>query len=148
MTQFQVVRLALICDALVMNPDPLLSAAHPIPAHAVLALLAIVIGAVQFALPKGTPLHRVVGYFWVISMFIVATSSFFINEFRWVGPFGPIHLLSCLVLFSLWRGLAHARRKNIKAHKFMMVSLYWQALLLTGLFTLVPGRIMHEVMFG
>ena len=131
-----------------MNLDPLFSAAQPIPVHGVLALGAILVGAPQFALPKGTVPHRTIGYLWVTAMFIVAASSFFINEFRWVGPFGPIHLLSCLVLFTLWRGVYHARRSAIKAHRSAMVQLYWQSLLLAGAFTLLPGRIMHEIVFG
>ncbi|MEP3296804.1 MAG: DUF2306 domain-containing protein [Pseudoruegeria sp.] len=131
-----------------MNFDPLFSAAQPIPIHAILALFAVVIGGLQFILHKGTFLHRTVGYIWVVSMFIVATSSFFINEFRWVGPFGPIHLLSCLVLFSLWRGVSYARCKNISGHKRAMVQLYFLSLLLAGAFTFLPGRIMHAVLFG
>lgn len=131
-----------------MNFDALFSAAQPIPVHAVLALAAVVIGAVQFCLPKGTFWHRTMGYVWVVSMFVVAASSFFINEFRWFGPFGPIHLLSFLVLFSLWRGITYARKKAISAHKKTMVLLYFLSLLLAGAFTFLPGRIMHTVLFG
>lgn len=139
---------AVICDAHCMNFNALFSAAQPIPVHAILALAAVAMGAVQFFLPKGTFWHRTMGYVWVFSMFIVATSSFFINEFRLVGPFGPIHLLSCLVLFSLWRGVTYARNKVISAHKRAMVQLYFLSLLLAGAFTFLPGRIMHTVLFG
>ena len=131
-----------------MNIDALLSATQPIPLHALLAIFADVAGGIQFALPKGTFLHRLLGYSWVIAMFIVAASSFFINEFRWIGPFGPIHLLSCLVLFSLWRGVRAARRHNIAGHRATMIQLYCFSLLLAGAFTFVPGRIMYRVLFG
>ena len=45
------------------------------------------------------------------------------------------------------RGLA-ARRHRVRAHKITMISIFAGALMLAGLFTLVPGRIMHTVLFG
>ena len=131
-----------------MNIDVLLSATQPIPAHALLAIFAVVAGGIQFALPKGTTSHRWLGYSWITAMFFVATSSFFINEFRWIGPFGPIHLLSFLVLFSLWRGISYARQHNIVGHRATMIQLYCFSLLLAGAFTFVSGRIMYRVLFG
>ena len=131
-----------------MNIDPLVTASQPIPTHATLAIGAVVLGGIQFYLPKGTVLHRYMGYIWVTLMFVVATSSFFINEFRWVGPFGPIHLLSLLVLHSLWSGITSARRGNISDHKSTMKQLYLLGLILAGAFTLMPGRILHSVFFG
>lgn len=131
-----------------MNFSVLFSASQPIPIHAVLAIFAVFSGGVQFVLPKGTFVHRMLGYTWVGAMFVVAVSSFFINEFRWVGPFGPIHLLSCLVLFSLWQGVSFARAKKIRGHKRAMIQLYCFSLLLAGGFTFLPGRIMYQVLFG
>lgn len=131
-----------------MNLEPLLSAAQPIPTHAFLAIFAVVSGGLQFALPKGTFAHRCLGYVWVAAMFVVAASSFFINEFRLMGPFGPIHLLSCLVLWSLFRGVGLARKHKIAAHRNAMIQLYVFSLLLAGGFTFWPGRIMHSVLFG
>ena len=81
-------------------------------------------------------------------MALVALSSFGIHEFRLLGPFSPIHLLSILVLYSLWKGVAHVKRGNIDAHRRLMISLYLYAMLLTGALTLLPGRMMHAVFFG
>jgi len=131
-----------------MNFEPLLSAAHPVPTHAILAMFAVVSGGLQFALPKGTIAHRCLGYTWVSAMFVVAASSFFINEFRTVGPFGPIHILSGFVLWALWRGIGLARKHDIAAHRSAMIQLYVFSLLLAGGFTFWPGRIMHSVLFG
>ena len=131
-----------------MTLDPLLSAAQPIPAHAVAALVALVAGGLQFALRKGTVLHRVTGWLWVGLMLLVALSSFFINDYRWIGPFSPIHILSVVTLFGLWEGLSAARRGDIAAHRAAMRSLYVFALIVAGTFTFLPGRIMHQVVFG
>jgi uncharacterized membrane protein len=59
-----------------MDFAPLWTQAPPIPLDAVLALVAVVVGCMQFVLPKGTPLHRAVGYGWVAMMTVVAGSSF------------------------------------------------------------------------
>jgi len=131
-----------------MNPTPLLTATQPIPLHAFAAMAAMTLGAVQLALPKGTSLHRGTGYIWVVLMGMVAISSFAIYELQIIGPFSPIHALSVLVLGTLWIAVRAARRGDIARHKRVMILLYGLALMLTGAFTLMPGRIMHTVLFG
>ena len=42
----------------------------------------------------------------------------------------------------------YARQGNHRLHKIWMVLLYILALLVTGVFTLWPGRVMHGVFFG
>ena len=116
--------------------------------HALVAVVAMLVGGIQLALPKGTARHRLVGYVWVGAMAVVAGSSFWIHTFRWWGPFSAIHLLSLLVLGTLVYAVLAVRRGNVRAHRNAMVRLYILALLLTGAFTLLPGRTMHAVVFG
>ena len=122
--------------------------AAPIPSHALLALLAILLGGLQLSRVKGTPQHRILGWIWVALMAYVAASSFLISEIKMWGAYSPIHLLSAWTLISLVMAIFHARRGNIRQHKIWMVLLYVLALLITGLFTLWPGRVMHAVIFG
>ena len=122
--------------------------AAPIPSHALLALLAILLGGLQLSRVKGTPQHRILGWIWVALMAYVATSSFLISEIKMWGAYSPIHLLSAWTLISLVMAIFHARRGNIRQHKIWMMLLYVLALLITGLFTLWPGRVMHAVIFG
>ena len=42
-------------------------------------------------------------------------------------------------------GVLAARRHRVRAHKITMISIFAGALILAGLFTLVPGRLMHGV---
>ena len=42
----------------------------------------------------------------------------------------------------------HARRHNVSGHKKAMISIFFGALVVAGLFTFLPGRIMHAVVFG
>ena len=81
-------------------------------------------------------------------MAYVAGSSFLISELRLWGAFSPIHLLSAWTLLSVAMAVHHTRRGNIGQHKVWMVLLYVLALLLTGLFTLWPGRVMNQVLLG
>ena len=77
----------------------------------------------------------------------VALSSFFIHTIKMLGPFSPIHLLSAYTLYSVYEAITSARAGNIAQHKSTMIRLYGLALILTGAFTLLPGRIMHTVFF-
>jgi uncharacterized membrane protein len=131
-----------------MSLAPLLDAAPAIPLHAFAAMAAFVLGIVQFAAPKGTLPHRTLGWIWVILMAVVALSSFWIHQLRVIGPWSPIHLLSILTPIMLVFGVVAARGHNIRRHKITMISIFAGALVVAGLFTLVPGRVMHAVVFG
>jgi uncharacterized membrane protein len=45
-------------------------------------------------------------------------------------------------------GVVHARRHRVKQHRATMIGLFLGALIVAGIFTLLPGRIMHDVVFG
>ena len=131
-----------------MSFVPLLDAPGTIPLHAFAAMAAFVLGIVQFAAPKGTLPHRTIGWIWVVLMAAVAISSFWIHEIRLVGPFSPIHLLSIFTPIMLVLAVWYARRHNVRGHKITMISIFFGALVIAGLFTFVPGRLMHTVFFG
>ena len=131
-----------------MSLTPLLDAAPAIPMHAFAAMAAYALGLVQFAAPKGTLPHRTIGWIWVLLMFAVAISSFWIHEIRLIGPFSPIHLLSIFAPIMLVLAVLHARRHNVSAHRKAMISIFFGALVVAVLFTFMPGRIMHAVVFG
>ena len=131
-----------------MSLAPLLDAAPAIPFHAFAAMAAFALGLVQLAAPKGTLPHRTLGWIWVALMAFVAVSSFWIRQIRLVGPWSPIHLLSIFTPIMLVVGVMAARGHNVRRHKITMISIFAGALLAAGLFTLVPGRIMHTVIFG
>jgi uncharacterized membrane protein len=131
-----------------MSLVPLLDAMPPIPLHALAAMAAFVLGAVQLAAPKGTLPHRTLGWIWVALMAAVAISSFWIHQIRLLGPWSPIHLLSIFTLVMLPLGVWRAHRHDVNEHRWTMIGIFTGALVIAGLFTLVPGRIMHTVLFG
>ena len=131
-----------------MSLAPLFDAAPAIPVHAFAAMTAFVLGVVQLAAPKGTLPHRTLGWIWVCLMLGVAISSFWIHEIRLVGPWSPIHLLSIFVLITVPLAVWRAHRHQVADHRRIMISIFTGALVIAGLFTLLPGRIMHAVVFG
>jgi len=131
-----------------MSLAPLLDAAPAIPVHAFAAMAAFALGIVQFAAPKGTLPHRTVGWIWVALMAAVAASSFWIHEVRLLGPWSPIHLLSIFTLIMLPIAVWRARRHRVADHRRIMTMTFVGALVIAGLFTLLPGRIMHALVFG
>ncbi len=131
-----------------MNLTPLLEASPAIQIHVAAALAAMLSGAAILFRRKGDTAHRMAGRAWVGLMALVCLSSFFIWSIRLVGPFSPIHLLSVGTLWALWKGVGYARARAIVAHRRTMQITYAGALVITGFFTLLPGRIMYEVFFG
>jgi uncharacterized membrane protein len=127
---------------------PLLNAEPAIQLHAFTAIAAFALGAVQLSAPKGTLPHRTAGWIWVALMVIVAVSSFFIHDLRVWDAWSPIHLLSVFTLAMLPLAVMHARRHRVDRHRRAMVAIFVGALVIAGLFTLAPGRIMHAVVFG
>jgi uncharacterized membrane protein len=131
-----------------MSLAPLLDASPAIQVHAFSAIAAFFLGAFQLAAPKGTLPHRTFGFLWVGLMLVVCISSFWIHELRWWGEWSPIHLLSIYVLIGVPLALWHAHRHDVPRHRKAMMGIFTGALVVAGLFTFWPGRIMHAVVFG
>jgi uncharacterized membrane protein len=131
-----------------MTLAPLLNATTAIQAHAFAAMAAFALGVVQLAAPKGTLPHRMVGWIWVALMAVVAVSSAFIHGMRLWGPFSPIHLLSIFTLIVLPVAVWRAHRHDARNHRNAMMGLFGGALVIAGLLTFLPGRVMHAVAFG
>lgn len=132
-----------------MSLAPLFNADPAIQLHALSASAAVIIGGLVLWRPKGTRLHKTMGRVWVGLMLVAATSALFINEIRMIGPFSPIHVFSLVTYVSISQGLyAIIVKRDVARHRAEMQGLYIWALLLAGAFTLLPGRRMHQVLFG
>jgi uncharacterized membrane protein len=116
--------------------------------HASAALIGVLLGTVALSSRKGSLLHRLAGYSWVVLMITVAISSFWLRTLPWFpGGFGPIHILSVTTLICLVRGVIAARQHRIKAHRVNMLGTFW-GLLGAGVFTLLPHRLMGMIAWG
>ncbi|WP_430449304.1 DUF2306 domain-containing protein [Rhodophyticola sp.] len=132
-----------------MTLDPILNAPTEVQVHVLAVIAAVALGPFAIYRRRRDLVHRILGYLWVSAMAVVAGSGLFIESALWamLGPFGPIHLLSLWVLYTLWRGVEAARRRDVATHRVTMRGLYWQSLGIAGLFTLLPGRRINRVVF-
>lgn len=119
---------------------------------AVLTHLSTVIPALPLGLylllaRKGTPRHRALGKLWLTLMVTAAMSALFIRQLNH-GSFSFIHLFVPFTLIVVWRAIASARAGNIRAHRRHVVGLYLGALIIPGIFAMMPGRLMGAWLFG
>ena len=115
--------------------------------HIAAATVALVIGIVLLAGVKGNTLHRALGWTWAVSMATVAISSIFIRNIN-DGAFSLIHLFTGWTIIILPMALHAARRHDIANHRGRMTGLFVGALLIAGMFTFFPGRLMWHVFLG
>jgi len=125
---------------------PLLSAGTAIQVHVAAALATLAIGIVLMVAPKGFRLHRTLGWAWVASMSVTAASSFFITAI-FQTHYSPIHALSAWTMIGLPFGIAAIRRRDVARHRKTMTGMFVGGMLVAGLFSLLPGRMMWAVFF-
>ena len=113
-------------------------------AHTGIALTALVLGAILLNARKGNRTHRTGGWVWVLCIATVAGVSFAI---RGSGGFSWIHGLSAFTLCALAWGVLCARMHRVARHRSAMIAIYFGALVITGLFTLMPNRLIGNVVW-
>ncbi len=92
--------------------------------HALTASLSLLLGAFQLLRPKkGDRFHRMVGRTWVVCMYAVCASSFFIQGVE--DGFSWLHGLSIFTTLTVSLGLYSAIKGNIPAHKANMIGSYF-----------------------
>ncbi|PUE10055.1 DUF2306 domain-containing protein [Limnohabitans sp. T6-20] len=125
-----------------------------IAVHMSLALTAVAIGPValwaRMGVTKRPQLHRAFGYAWVTCMLGAALTGVFIRDFKLpnIGGYTPIHLLIPLTLFTLFKAFRFLAQGNIVGHRKSMQGLYIGACMIAGLFTLLPGRYLGDLVWG
>lgn len=137
-----------------MNLRPLLAAPLAIQLHVFTVVPAFFLGAwLLLVSRKGSPSHRLLGKVYLTLMCATAIVAFFIPSFMSFsigkGPLrlGLIHLFIPLTIFSVWRTRTALRTGDITAHRASMMGLYFGGLVIAGLLTFIPGRIMFRIFF-
>jgi uncharacterized membrane protein len=116
----------------------------PVLIHLGAAISALLLGIVMLVRRKGTLSHKFWGRIWAGLMLTVAISSLWIPSFL---HFTWIHLFTVLTLVSLPLGIYRIRRGNVKAHAAAMKGLFIGGLVIAGIFTLIPGRILGNLLW-
>jgi uncharacterized membrane protein len=131
-----------------MNLAPLLDAPPAITIHLATVIPAFVIGTwLIFFSVKGARWHRALGALYLTLMTVTAVAAFFIRSID-PGQLSLIHLFIPLTIFGVVSALWNVRRGNINGHRNAMIGLYVGGLLIAGGLTLLPGRLLHRVIFG
>lgn len=115
--------------------------------HIIAVLPAIPLGLYVLLTRKGDARHRLLGKIWMLLMLVTALSALFIRHLNG-GSFSPIHLFVPLVIVTMVRAIASARRGRIEAHKRQLISLFLLGLVLPGLFAFLPGRLLWQWLAG
>lgn len=139
----------LVVAAMVLHPKLSLLAPQPVAVkvHLAFAISALFLGGVMMASRKGARFHRTAGWIWVTMMMTVAISSLFVtglNGAHWSW----IHALSLFTIVSLPAGVWAARTHQVKPHRRTMMGVFYGGLIIAGLFTFIPGRVMYQIFFG
>ncbi len=128
---------------------PLIDLPPVLLAHIAAATAALLLGPVALTARKGSPLHRSAGYLWVALMLVTATSSLFIRDFRLpnLAGYTPIHLFALATYAGLAAAIAAVLRRDIRTHRRRMWATYLGGCVVAGLFTLLPGRLLGQLLW-
>lgn len=116
-----------------------------VPTHLIGALVALVLGAMVLAMPKGTARHKLLGRIWVVIMLTVSISSFWIRDLT--GGFSWIHGLSVFTIFCLIMAIWGIRTGRVATHRGFMIGTF-VGLLGAGAGTLAPDRVIGDFLRG
>ena len=130
----------------VVTLEPILTADIATQAHLAAALLALGAVAGVIFLMKGTPAHVWTGRLFVAAMLVTAVTSFWITGIN-PGHYSWIHILSIITIVTIPMAIVAIRRGDRRGHAISM-SINAISLVIAGLFTMLPPRIMHAVLFG
>ena len=119
--------------------------------HLATVIPAFAIGGLQLLRRKGTSTHKLLGKVYMLLM--LATALITLAMPAKVGPqlldhFGFIHVFSLVTLINIPIAYFAARYRNIKAHRAAMISLYIGGILIAGTLAFLPGRMLHQWLFG
>jgi uncharacterized membrane protein len=84
----------------------------------------------------------------VLPAFLIGSFLLFMIGPTILHHFGFIHLLCALTIYAVAEAYFAVRRGDIKTHRRAMVRPYVGALLIAGAFTLTPGRLLNDWLFG
>lgn len=120
-------------------------AAPPLPVlvHLAAAASALALGFVMLARRKGTASHKALGRVWVGLMLTVALSSLWIPHFL---QFTWIHLFTLLTVVTIPLAIYRIRSGDAKSHARAMTGLFIGGLVIAGIFTLAPGRLLGDLL--
>ncbi len=119
--------------------------------HALTVTFAFIIATVLLVQRKGTEGHRQWGQIFMLLMMLIAITTLVMPAT--IGPrlfnhFGPLHLLSVLILYAIPAAFYSVKTGNILAHKRHILVVYFFGFILAGTLALMPNRFIHVWLWG
>jgi uncharacterized membrane protein len=142
-----IVLLLLVAVALVRGHADLARIPPVIAAHLALVVVPLVLTPIQLLRRRAGTAHRWLGWTWAISLFATAALSFGIHA-SGPGRFSFIHILSVVTVVAVPLMVLAAMRRDFARHRRGVRGLVTGALLVAGYFTLIPGRMLGEWLWG
>jgi len=115
--------------------------------HLATVLPSLPLGLYIFLSRKGGARHRLLGRVWMVLMVITAIAALFIRHLN-DGQFSLIHIASVVTLVGIPLAINAARQRRIAAHRMHLLTMFIGALLVSGVLSFLPGRIMWTWLFG
>jgi uncharacterized membrane protein len=115
--------------------------------HLATVLPALPLGLYLFLARKGGARHRLLGRIWMTLMAVTAIAALFIRHLN-DGRFSFIHIASVVTLVGIPFAIAAARQGRIAAHRRHLLAMFIGALVVSGVLSFLPGRIMWHWLFS
>jgi len=138
---------ALVRAALGLAPTPPAAREVAVIVHLATVLPALPLGLYLFVARKGGARHRLLGRIWMTLMAITAVAALFIRHLNH-GSFSFVQLASVMTLVGIPLAINAARRGRIAAHRMHLLNMFIGALIVSGVLSFLPGRIMQVWLFG
>jgi uncharacterized membrane protein len=116
-------------------------------AHLTTIMVALSLTPVMMLRRRGDPLHRKLGWVWVVAMVATALLSFAIRDSN-RGNFSFIHILSAWVLIQVPLIVRAARNHDVASHRTRVRAMTTGALLVAGFFTFPFNRLLGHWLMG
>lgn len=113
-------------------------------AHFAIIFSALPLSVIQLALPKGTGLHRIIGYTWCGALVAASSVSFGMHGIN--GGWSPPHTFAVISLICVPLIIYFARTHRTRAHSGLVLGFIIFFLVLAGGFTFIPGRALGSLL--
>lgn len=115
--------------------------------HIIVAIISLIFGVFIFTRRKGDTSHKRMGKVFLVFMLATAISAIFIRQIN-DGSFSWIHIFVPVTFIGAWEAVHHIRKGNVRRHKRAVTGMFFGALLIPGVLSMLPGRLMHVIVFG
>lgn len=103
--------------------------------HTIMAVLSLILGTLVLLRPKGTKVHKLIGYSYVACMILLNVSSFFIVNF---GGFSMFHFFAIFSLLTVLAGIIPAM---LRIEKWFVYHFYFMSWSVVGLYAALWSEI-------